>query len=226
MGVLGCRDHNDMDDPSLIFRLSAGLGILAIFLIVDLRRCGWASLRLREYAFLLCTTATAVVYASVSDAITVRVSWEYFWYGKGLGEAVDYATPVDQTALAWQAAWLGVRAGWSPGLLLGAILLMANNPGLLPRLRHGDLYRLLPTIIAITAITALVGAVLGRMGCLDGLVGLSSEEAAILDLPAFITVWGVHLGTYAGALLGTIASAVRIRRSRRLLGLLEAAHPR
>src|SRR5689334_4116599 len=112
----------------LIARVCAG-GIIFLCLAVwDLKKNGRAARRWREYLFLIVCVLVAMTYGIVNDQVTSAISWEYFYYGKELETVLGPTTPPDRAAMRWQAAKIGMMATWSVGLLLGAALLIANNP--------------------------------------------------------------------------------------------------
>ena len=69
-----------------------------------------------------------IIYGVANDAITSSISWEYFFYGKGLDLVMPAQTAPDATALRHAAMEVGCKAGGSAGILIGAALLIANNP--------------------------------------------------------------------------------------------------
>src|SRR4051812_7221483 len=91
-------------EASLPVRIALGAAIFGVFAAVDLYRRGRAATRWREYAFLLAVVAIAMAYGVINDQVTSRISWEYFFYGKGLAEVLGPATPPDDARLSWEAA--------------------------------------------------------------------------------------------------------------------------
>lgn len=192
-----------MEDPTFAWR--APLGVLALVLLAlrDHARTGtWA--RARELAFLFGVTAVTMAYALAHDAVTWRVSAEYFVIGKGLpGAAVSFA-PV---------ARLAALAGWSVGLAVGLALLVANNPSPMrtrigERVLAGEALR----VLVVSAATAAFGALVGF--CATPHVAAFFRSAGIAETRAFSVASGIHLGTYVGAALGTVRAVVRVRRAR------------
>lgn len=169
--------------------------------------------RAREYAFLVYAVVVAAVYAIVHDQITVTISPEYFVYGKGVTAA----------SLRWGAALVAVRASIATGLLAGTALLVANaprGPRAWGRLAYAELARL--TLIPLA--TAVAGATIAGAVNAHARIG----EAAALSLgvpvervPNFVTVWAVHFGSYAGALLGIAASTALVLVRRRSVAVGE-----
>jgi hypothetical protein len=163
--------------------------------------------RAREYAFLLYAVAIAAAYAIVHDQITVTISPEYFVYGKG----------VTASSLRWGAAWVAARASLAMGLFAGTALLVANaprGPRTPGRLAYSHLARLALLPLATAAVgAAIAGAVNAhaRMGEATAL----SLGVPVENVPRFVTVWGMHFGSYAGALFGTAVSTARVWGRRR-----------
>jgi hypothetical protein len=165
--------------------------------------------RVKEYAFLFATTLAAVVYGVVHDQLTVTLSPEYFLDGKGL-----VAAP---RPLRLAVAMLAVGSSWWVGLALGAALLIANNPrrtGCPAQLTYPELGRL----AAAPLVAASLGAAAGSVNIADPFRLAASVRPLVSDdrVRAFLLVWGIHAGSYAGAFLGGISSValVVVRRRR------------
>jgi len=160
--------------------------------------------RAKEFAFLLYVVLLAVVYAVAHDQVTATISPEYFVYGKGL----------TLSSLRWEVAWLAVRAGLPVGLLGGTALLVANNPRrarVPPQLGYRTLMGL--------ALAPIVGAAFlaGGLGAANASAQLGTATARALGVPnarvwRFVIVWGVHVGSYVGALFGIVCVALVARR--------------
>jgi membrane associated rhomboid family serine protease len=209
---------------SLPYRLAIGLSIFAVLAIVDLRRNGAKARRWREYCFLAVIVAVAMAYGMMNDCITSAISWEYFYYGKELSPILGPQTPPDRAAMRWQAMKVGMQATWSVGLILGAVLLMANNPR--PSRPPLSFTRLFAFVLAVFVFTAFMAVVMGFIGSRGGLNWCSPDfrEMARDNLfrPShFMTAWGVHLGGYLGGILGGIIAVWRVlaRRSQPAMGV-------
>jgi hypothetical protein len=206
----------------LATRILIGVTILGTLAVVDIARNGRRATRWREYAFLVFCTVVAMVYGAINDQITSRVSWEYFYYGKELASVLGPQTPPDVTAMSWQVARVGMSATWSAGLLIGAVLLIANNPRKgRPRLPYRSMATLLLVVLGITVICSAIVAIVGYLG---GLTWMSADfrEMAETNLwrpYRFMCTYGEHLGGYVGGLVGLTTAVVLVVRRRRLLPL-------
>jgi len=149
-------------NAGLYTRIAIGCSIFALLATIDLFRNGRSATRWREYVFLLLAVGLAMAYGAINDAIASRVSWEFFYYGKGVAQQLGPAIPPDPAALESAAIGVGLRATWSAGLVIGVALLIANNPR--PnrtRLRYQTLIALLIPIFLIAALSAAIGALIG-----------------------------------------------------------------
>ena len=204
-------------DAGLLLRIATGLLIFASLAVWDIGRKGRQAQRWREYSFLLVAVAAALAYGAINDQITVTVSWEYFYYGKGLGESLGLSLPANMAALRWEAAKVGLKATWTAGLILGVTVLLANNPRRgLERLRYRELYSLIPLIFVSAAVG---GIVLGLAGYSGAFANWFAEIVGgeLWRPERFMAVWGAHLGGYVGGALGAAASLWWILRQRRKL---------
>ncbi|MDP9173296.1 MAG: hypothetical protein M3O30_05460 [Planctomycetota bacterium] len=201
-------------------RIFAGIVIFTILATTDLIKNGRNATRWREYCFLLLCVAVAIAYGIFNDQITSRISWEYFYYGKELAPIIGPQTPPDAAALSWQAARIGASATWWAGLLVGATMLIANNPSRrLPQLSYANLGATLTRMIGIEIICALLLGAAGYRFLLNWMSADFTEMAASgLWRPRhFLAVYGIHLGGYVGGVLGMVYAVVSIRRRRQTL---------
>jgi hypothetical protein len=159
-----------MSLPGLRVRVVVGAMIFFVLACIDLLRRGRKARRWREYLFLVVCVGAGMLYGVVNDQVTIAVSWEYFYYGKELWRELGPATPPSRAGLSWGAAKVGLTAGWSVGLLLGAVLLIANNP------RRNRCGREVPTLpfmrlFALTVIPAFMAAMMSVILGLAGYLG-------------------------------------------------------
>ena len=205
-------------DTGLMTRVLIGVVIFAVFAIYDFRLHGRAATRWKEYAILAICVIAAMAYGIVNDQITCSFSWEFFYYGKGLEHVLGPDLPPDPAALHWEAAKVAMKATWAAGLILGVLLLLANNPRRdIPRLKFRELLKWLPIILGITAILAVIGGFAGYMGWLNGF-GQDFQEmwqANVFRPRRFMAAWGANLGAYAGGVVGTFIAVIRIFVERR-----------
>jgi len=199
-------------------RFTFGILVLAAFAIVDLHQKGRNATRWREYAFLALCAAVAMVYGILNDQITCRISWEYFYYGKNLSPILGPDTPPDPMALQLQALRIGASATWWAGLIIGAAMLIANNPSRRgPQLPYRRLIARLPAIIAITIICAIIFGFAGEQYFLNA-ISPDFQNLAVTNLwrpHRFMAVYGIHLGGYIGGALAVIYSVSSILHERR-----------
>lgn len=126
----------------------------------------------------------------------------------------------DLYRLPWEAAKVGMKATWTVGLVIGAALLMANNPRRdRPRLPYRDLLRHIAKVLAMSILCAVALGAIGRLG---GLVFFSEDFRQMVAHDEFrphrfMGVYGIHLGGYVGGLAGTVWAVVSILGQRRSL---------
>ncbi len=184
-------------------RLAVLLGLLVVVAAADRALRGRAATRWREYLVLLAFGLVGCAVGVGVDQITSRVSPEYFVYGKGL----DAGPGLDRAILV-----LSLEAGCSAGLVLGALLLVANpEPGPPWSLVTHIVWPVLLGV-ALAPLGAAVCGALDPFGLDRLLVGLVEDPAA---RRGFVLVQGAHTGLYLGALVGTILAMLRVRRGRR-----------
>lgn len=194
-----------MSLPAVAFeaRLAVLLGLLVVAASVDRWRNGKAATRWREYLVLLAFGLIGCVVGAGVDQVTSRLSPEYFVFGKGLDAGPGLARAILR---------LSLEAGLTAGLVLGSLLLVANGSG-----PPAPLLRLSVWPVVLGLASAPVGALLCRL--LDPF-GLDRLLVGLVDDPdarrRFVVVQGAHTGLYLGALVGTIAAMIRVRRLGRL----------
>ena len=150
------------------------------------------------------TGLAGALFAVCNDLITSSISPEYFTIGKGL----DSPGALSVSALAFEAGFLA-------GIVVGGFYLMANNPKPdVPQLPYSKLAEYLKCPLVLAVMLALVA---GSIDTLDpfnlkpqAAFHMSTEKAARLLL-----VSRIHLGLYAGALVGMTAGIILIRRARK-----------
>jgi hypothetical protein len=198
----------DALEASYPYRVLAGALFFLTLGALDRYRHPENPRRAKEYLFLLFAMTAAVVYAIVHDQVTVTISPEYFLTGKDL--------LFDPRPLRWAVTVLAAHAAYGPGLLVGAALLIANNPS---RKREQLPYRPLVRLALVPLGAAIAVAVLGGVAMSFDPLHERADLIAFVGKPAvsrFLIVQGVHMGSYAGGALGMIAAAIVIRRRRPL----------
>jgi hypothetical protein len=205
-------------DAGTATRISVGVAILLTLALLDIRKHGVAkATRWREYAFLILCVGFAMLYGVINDLITSTISWEYFYYGKELEQTLGPTTPPDWTALHLAAMLVGMKATWTAGLLIGAVLLIANNPRRnRPQAPYRTLIGMLGVIAVITIAFAIVLGILGSRGALNWISSDFSDmfRANLMRPSRFVGVFGIHLGGYVGGLLGLVVSLLLLLRIR------------
>jgi hypothetical protein len=215
-------------------RIALGAVAFAALALMDLRKRGREATRWREYGVLLACTLAAMAYGALNDQVTSAISWEYFYYGKGLYEKLGDRLPPDAVRLHLAAAVVGIQATWTAGLIIGVALLLANNPSGrrsrasehgpqagrlngLPSLPARALLRRVPLVLVLTVLISVAGGVAGYFG----LPARFSEDFAEMlrrdemRPRRFMAVYGVHMGGYVGGAVATIAGVISVRRERR-----------
>jgi hypothetical protein len=199
-------------------RITVCVAILAALAIMDVVNKGRNATRWREYAFLVLCVAVAMVYGIINDQITCRISWEYFYYGKELATILGPQIPPDPGALSVQAVRIGAAATWWAGLIIGAVMLIANNPSRRgPQLPYARLLARLPIIFAITVVVAATLGVAGYDYLLNW-ISPDFQNLAETNLwrpHRFMAVYGIHLGGYVGGALAAVYAVSSIHRQRR-----------
>ena len=200
-------------DAGLFTRIGAGALFFLIYALIDLKKNGNKARRWREYMILVLSVFIALCYGAVNDQITVRISPEYFLYGKELAPLV-YG---HEERLPWEATKVGLKATWTVGLLIGVAILLANNPHrTLPQLPYPKLIRKIPVVILFSILFAMISGAIGHCG---GLAFFSDDFHEMVRRNEyrpyrFMAVYGIHLGGYIGGLIGTIWAVVSIRTER------------
>jgi hypothetical protein len=204
-------------DSGLLARIGIGASIFVVLAIVDLLRRGREATRWREYLFLLVAALFGMTYGLINDRVASGISWEYFYYGKGLDAQLGPQVPPDMASLRWAACEVGLKATWSVGLIIGVALLIANNPRKRrPQLPYRTLLQMLPMILLVAAMFAVAGAFAGSRGWL---VWTSADLRGILRENLFrprrfLAVHGMNLGGYVGGAIATLGAVVWVIRRR------------
>jgi hypothetical protein len=205
-------------DAGLAARIGGGVAMFFILAILDLRKNHRKATRWREYLFLLACAAAAMIYGVVNDQITSRISWEYFYFGKGLDTVLGPVLPPDAGRLHYEAIKVGMKATWTVGLIIGVALLLANNPRRdRLRLSYRRMFRALAIIFAITVVFAVACGIAGYFSVPAYFSDDFRQMIAHDEFRPyrFICVFGVHLGGYIGGLVGCAVGIGWVLRERR-----------
>ena len=170
------------------------------------------SSRWREYGLVLIGGVVGAFMGMVNDIITSSISPEYFTFGKGLAGG---------NGLQVRAAMLGIKAGFSAGVIVAGILLYAatrkhrQSSGAYRRIFRCIYKPILGAVIMGVALPAFLSSV-DPAGFAAKLEGVADAN----QIRWFITVWWIHLGLYAGATCGLIWAIVELSlRNKKAIGV-------
>jgi hypothetical protein len=195
------------------------IGFAVVFFLVlgfrDWRKNPERPTRVYEYLFLIVSMLLSIVYGIVHDHITATISADYFLKAKGL--------ETDPRPFRIAVTWLAIKATYGPGVLAGAFMLFANNPSAQkPQLPYRQLLRLCVYPVVFGAACATLGGILTPLAVQHFEAIRWFRDAALAYTPPdrvtrFLAVWGVHAGSYFGAVLGTVVAVVCVSRGRKAL---------
>ena len=177
--------------PGFGLRLGILLVVLCLSAGFERWQKGAGASRWREYLFLLLGGLVGSGLGAGVDQVSSQIGPEYFVFAKGIAPGATFALKV---------TLLGLQAGFVGGLVAAGIALWLN--GL--RAEPWSLTRLgwvVPWSLAGALVLAWPGAWLGTQ------LSVASELEDILKpdrLRALRAAWGLHLGVYAGALVGLL----------------------
>ncbi|MBA4388225.1 MAG: hypothetical protein C0404_09605 [Verrucomicrobia bacterium] len=155
-----------------------------------------------EYGFLFFAGILGAFYGAVNDAVTSELSPVYFTVGKGLAGT---------GTIKYQAMMLGAQAGFSAAVVTCAIWQFLLRR-ISARQRCALIFKHLWIPFSLAPLLGLVFPLFSNNS--DPLLFANQLRGIILaeDLPGFLAVWWVHLGTYTGLIAGV---AIGIHRTRR-----------
>lgn len=184
-------------------------GLMLVGAAVDRWRHGEAANRHKEYGFIWLTGIIGCLAGGINDLITSSISPDYFILGKGLAGGEGFRL---------RAVLFGVQEGLSAGVIAGAICVyVARGGSKRPPVEFNFLFRLLGRPICCAAAGALLVPVLAGHYDPAGLaLKMSETEQAQTIVPAFLRVWWIHTGLYAGLLAGVLwmVAAIMVKRRR------------
>ena len=199
-----------MSDVMFVYRALGGAALLGVLAYAEWRKHQRLS-RLREYAFLFSVAGLAVAYAVVHDIFTFALAPEYFFVLKAVAGETFFPN----------VAWLAAQAGWTAGLVIGLALVVVNNPDktkrrwtgrpqpVRPQLSYSALAKCVRFPLLWSMAAAIGGGLYARYVMPSALSGWGLEHPL-----AVVTVWGVHIGSYAGAFLGLAHGCLWVFRAR------------
>jgi hypothetical protein len=183
------------------YRVALLLGLMTVAAAVDYWRRGREATRYREYSFIWIAGMLGGLVGFANDCVTSSMSPDYFTVGKGL-EAGN--------GLRWRAGVYGCEAGFSAGAIGGAVCLFVRGRN--SRFSTEQMRRWLRTLWMPVAGAIFLGLVLPIVaGGLDPL-GLSARLGSLLNtdqIGRFRRVWWIHMGLYAGLIIGLAAMILR-----------------
>lgn len=174
----------------LAWRIPALVAFLLGGIVYDRWRHGREGRRAREYGFLLACGALGGLAGVAQDQLSLQVCPAFFVYAKGIRPGPNFT---------WRASAVGLHAGLFAGFLAAGLLLLLNQPR--PARAELSLWR-----VARSASARILG--LAALGVPAGY--LFGPELPLRDFLAdyrgdpvpFLRVWGMHIGLYAGAVVG------------------------
>lgn len=162
-------------------------------------RCKGKNTRQWEYGCLFLVGILGAMYGALNDAVTFRLSPDYFTFGKGLDAEV--ASPT------LDAMRLGAEAGFSAAVVACAVwqFILRRTPA--PNRCRLILRWVWLPLVSAAAFSLAMPAAFGRldpMAYSSHLAGLISKAR----IAAFLVVWWAHIGVYTGFCVG-LAAAIR-----------------
>jgi hypothetical protein len=179
------------------YRVALLLGLMTVAAAFDYWRRGRQAQRYREYGFIWIAGILGGLAGFAIDCVTCSISPDYFTLGKGLEAG---------SGLRWRAGVYGCEAGLSAGIIGGAVCMVVRASK--ARFSTEQMRRWLRALWMPVAGAVLLGLLLPFVaGGLDPL-GLSSRLGSLLSIDQigrFKRVWWIHMGLYAGLIIGLAA---------------------
>jgi len=202
------RKDSGMPDHFLFsYRIVLLLGLMLVVSLVDFYRNGTRAVKFREYGFVIIAGVAGAMVGGVNDLITSSISPDYFILGKGMEASPN---------LRMQAGQFGLQVGFSAGVIGGAACLYASRrKSAHPPASFPSLFRLLWMPVA--------GAVLGGVTLPLGFskfdpARFSVQLGGLLNaerIDRFRQVWWIHIGLYAGMIVGLMMMILRTVKERK-----------
>ena len=181
-------------------RVAALLALAAVLVFHDMRK--GSSARLWEYGCLFLVGIIGAAYGAANDAITVRISPDYFSLGKGL---------TTEPSLTSNAILLGAQAGFSAAAVACALWLFALRRSPAPhrcRLIAANAWLPLAAAIVLSIAFPRILSRFDPFGFFQRLDGIISPDR----MRSFVMAWWVHTGAYLGLCVGLVAAIMLTRR--------------
>jgi hypothetical protein len=182
----------EMPDVSFWMRAAALVALMGCVAAVDLWCRRDRARRWKEYLFILATGCAGAVFGAMTDLITSSISPEYFIFGKELPEE----------GLCANAMLLGLQAGFSAGIIAGALCLFVG-------MRKRTAAIKMPKVMLLAWRPLLLAIVLGALAPFVfswfdpfGFVEHLTRPLGLETAERFLRVWHIHLGVYLGLGLG------------------------
>jgi hypothetical protein len=193
--------------PGFSWRIAVLVVLMLVVSLVDVYRHGAKATRFREYGFILFAGLLGGVVGMVNDLITSSISPEYFIWGKGLEEGGQ---------LRLEAVAFGLQEGFSAGVIGGAICLFATQRKSEPLAgKFSGLFRSLWMPVAGTICCAIVLPVVASRFDPAHFVAQLNTVLNAEKIDRFREVWWIHIGLYAGLVIGLTAMIRRIVHGRK-----------
>ncbi len=181
-------------------RVALLLALMVLFAGFDRWRHGAQATRFQEYGFILSGGVLGCLAGACNDWITSGISPEYFTLGKGLAAE----------NIRMEAAMLGLKTGFSAGVIGGAVALFASGGKRgVWRSLYGRLWMPLSAAIAGALVVPLVASRFDPTGLRPQLSDLISAEQSVI----FLRVWWIHTGLYAGLAAGLAWMIIDTRKA-------------
>ena len=181
-----------MSDIPFWMRVAALVALMACVAGIDLWCRREKAKRWKEYLFILATGCAGAVFGSMTDLVTSSISPEYFIFGKELPEE----------GLRANAMILGLQAGFSAGIIAGALCLFVGMRKRTAAIKMPKVFLLAwrPLLLAIIlgASVPFACSWFDPFGFVEHLTRPLGPESA----EKFLIVWHIHLGVYLGLGLG------------------------
>ncbi len=197
-----------MNDNTFIYRAFFGILFFTFLGYNDYRKNPNNPKKLKEYLFLFSVTIITMLYGIFHDYITYSISKNYFIIAKGLTGL--------ENGFSFNVIKLALIATWTAGLITGVTFLFANNENSKHRqLTYKNLYKILLLPLSFSIFFSIF---FGSFFYINYsiLAKITNEDLSSLggDLPSFMFVWGIHIGSYVGAIIGLIISYFKIIKLR------------